>query len=164
MIRRVEAYWSYEMAVHGNRQNTHQLHPPLRWMSGTCRFAHEFPVVLTYVPPATQAICETVNSFASLEADQHDFKRCPTTLLTSRESTALPEASSTKKGTPCGRMALNGWSESKKNWGTVRSSGMKGAGSEATISDMSQWGTLEWERRGELSRNIEGFIGQIVST
>jgi len=136
------------MAIHGNRQNTYQLRPPLRWVSATCTLAHEFLAVLTYVPPATQAICETVNSFAGLEADQHDFKRCPTTSLTSRESTALPVVSSTKKGTPFGRMALKGWSESKKNWGTVRSSGMKGAGSEATISDMSQWGTLEWETRG----------------
>lgn len=152
------------MAVHGDRRNTYQLHPPLRWMSGTCKLAHEFLAVLTYVPPATQAICETVNSFAGLEADRHDFKICSATLLTSRESTALPVASSTKKGTPCGRMALKGWSESKKNWGTVRSSGMKGAGSEATISDMSQWGTLEWERSGELSGHIEGFIGQRVST
>jgi hypothetical protein len=49
-----------------------------------------------------------------------------------------------KKGTPWGRMALNIWSESKKNWGTVKSSGMKGAGSEEMSSDMFQWQMLEW--------------------
>jgi hypothetical protein len=54
------------MAVHGSRQSSYQLHPPLIRMSGTGKVAHEFPTILTYVPPAAQAICESVNSFASL--------------------------------------------------------------------------------------------------
>lgn len=42
-----------------------------------------------------------------------------------------------KKGTPGGRVAFNVWSESKKNCGRVKLSGMKGAGSEETSSDMA---------------------------
>src|SRR5712671_1579989 len=151
------------MAVHDNRRNTYQLHPPLKWMSGICPSAHEFSGILTYVPPAAQAICESVNSFAGLGRLSTIAKRSPTTSLTSRESTALPVASSMKKGTPWGRMDLNIWSESKKNWGTVKSSGMKGAGSEETSSDMFQWQMLEWARRGELGRHTRDFIGRRMS-
>jgi hypothetical protein len=35
-------------------------------MSATGTMAHKFPAILTYVPSAAQAICESVNSFASL--------------------------------------------------------------------------------------------------
>jgi len=56
-----------------------------------------------------------------------------------------------KKGTPCGRVAFNAWSESKKNWGTVRSSGMKGAASEETSSDIyTGANTGSGDKRAEL--------------